>query len=511
MRSLFIGNTDNAVKEVIKYFDSQVDRKLNDIYRKKKLDYEKLFFCKKYDNIFYFAEGFNNHIDDLNNFLQIVDNSDDVKKYVYIVRGTKFNIDLENEKIDIIKEIFEGYSNKKNKKIIFLNASCIYGKNFIDGEINKIKDRKKYIKETGNYIHVEDFSRFLYLLAIHKVSENYIELKSNVYVNIGELISKKQIKEKREDNNCLFNYKFEHSIVNDINNGLNVIDISKKQKEDKKISPVIKILEIMIMFFISEFLMNYFNTKFNLQYIDFRLIFITIVAIYYNFKYSLFASLLVIVSFLLSSISSAHDLSMILSNTDNLVLVVVYIIIAIITQNKIEKYENSIRTANETIEVLKKQNKHKERNLKKYEMRIKELNRELITYDNSFSKVSTLINDYKSVNSMDVYKIFSDNLGIENIVVFDLIKKDAYSNVDINCDGLINKKISSFISNKEIWVNNDLKNDLPMYIVPIFNNKKITYLVTIWEYDVNILNNEYKNNLISLANIVSFLKECEKE
>ena len=31
MRSLFIGNIDNVVKEVIKYFDEQGNKKLNDI------------------------------------------------------------------------------------------------------------------------------------------------------------------------------------------------------------------------------------------------------------------------------------------------------------------------------------------------------------------------------------------------------------------------------------------------------------------------------------------------
>ena len=47
MRSLFIGNIDNVVKKTIKYFDDQDSKKNNDVYRKGKLDYKKLFFCKQ--------------------------------------------------------------------------------------------------------------------------------------------------------------------------------------------------------------------------------------------------------------------------------------------------------------------------------------------------------------------------------------------------------------------------------------------------------------------------------
>ena len=127
MRSLFIGNIDNVVKEVIKYFDEQGNKKLNDIYRKGKLNYKKLFFSKKYDNVFYFSSGFNDDMDDLNNFLQLVDNSNDVKKYIYVVRGSEFNIDSNNEKVNIIKEIFLAYSKSKNKNILIIEFynNCI--------------------------------------------------------------------------------------------------------------------------------------------------------------------------------------------------------------------------------------------------------------------------------------------------------------------------------------------------------------------------------------------------
>lgn len=508
MRSLFIGNVDDAVKEVIKYFDSQVDKKFNDIYRKKKLNYKKLFFSKKYDNVFYFAENFDD-VDDLNNFLQIVDNSSDVKKYVYIVRGNKFNIDCENEKIDIIREIFDGYSKKRDKNIIFLNVSCLYGKKFIDGEINNIKNKKKYKDIIANYIHIDDFSKYLYLIGIHRIENSYIEFKGDISVNLLSLLSKRDIVTVKEDNNYLFDYKFDHSIIDDINSG-DIIDFNKKEDVKRNVHPVIRLLEILVMFFVSEYLINVFNTIFNLQYIDFRLIFMIIIAIYYEFKYSLFATVLVILSFIFTNINSSYDLSMIISNTDNWIAIIIYLIMTIVIRNKIKKYENMNENANEMISSLINDNKHKDRNIKKYEMKIKELNKELITHNNSFSRVSMLISDYKKIDIEQVYEIFVENLDIDKIMVLDYLSDKIYTKYDINYNKSLDKKIKKIVFKNDVWVNNELDDKMPMYIVPIFSNKELIYLVTIWDCDVNMINNEYRNNLISLAKIVSFLKECEK-
>lgn len=47
-------------------------------------------------------------------------------------------------------------------------------------------------------------------------------------------------------------------------------------------------------------------------------------------------------------------------------------------------------------------------------------------------------------------------------------------------------------------------------MVPIFDGDKVCYVVSVWDYDIGIMNNDFRNNLLSLANIVSFLKESER-
>lgn len=504
MRSLFVGNIDNVVKETIKYFDLQDDKKNNDVYRKGKLNYKKLFYCKEYDNIFYFANGFDDY-DDLNNFLQIVDKSDNVKKYVYIVRSNNFDIDSNNDKIKVYKQLFKSYS--KNKNIILLNTSCLYSNDFIDGNINHIKNINDVDNELGNYIHLEDFSRFLYMFGVHKIDNSYIEFKSDRSVNIKQLLSGEDVKENILDVYNLFDYKFEHSIVNDIKNGLNINSLIKVEKTSNN-NAIISLLEVIIMFIISEILVNKFNSTFNIQYVDFRLIFMVIVAIYYNIKYSLFATGLVIFSFILSNINTSYDLSYVFSNTDNWLTIVIYIIMIILIRNKIEKYEFVNKNANEKIINLKNEKRIDERNLKKYEIRIKELNRELLIHNNSFSKVASIVNDYKIITKENIYKIFLECINEEDVVVFDVNDSSSYpNNKDLK---LSISKINKLVGKQKIWVNKELQEEMPLYIVPIFNNNKIIYYVTIWSFDLNVLNNEFKNNLVSLSNIISGIKDSDK-
>ena len=217
MRSLFLGSIDDTIKEVIKYFDKQVGKSSNDIYKRKKIDYKKLFEAKQYDTVFYFAEN-TDDFSDVHDFFSVVDSSNNIKKYVYIIKGSKFNLNNNTKNLNMIKEIFDNYSKKENKNIIVLNVSCIYGKDFIEGEINNINENGSYGKEIGNYIYIDDFSHFLYLLSMKKVDTNYIELKAPSSFYLKDLIEKNVTQEFKENINLPFEWIPMHSIRNvDVN------------------------------------------------------------------------------------------------------------------------------------------------------------------------------------------------------------------------------------------------------------------------------------------------------
>jgi len=512
MTSLFISNLDNVVKEVYKYFNKLNDIKYNDIYQKNKINYKNIFISKKYDNIFYFSKDFDD-FNDLNNFLKILDNTDGVKKYIYVVRSDKFSIDNKNEKIGIIQEIFNVYSKIKNKKIIFLNVSCLYGKDFIEGKINNLQINQNYNNEYANYVHIDDFCHFLFLVAKHVMKKNYLELKNNKSIVISSLISGGSIIETFEYTDPFeFDYHQNHSFKEDILKELDVKHLIRQNKVEKKGDFVIKIFEIILMFFVAEFFINIFNNRFNLQYVDFRLIYIVMIAIYYDWRYSLISTFLVIMSFLYSNIKTSYDIAVILSNTDNWIAIIIYLIISIIISNRISKFENYIKSIKEKINVLEQQNEFNEINIKEYKNKIKELNKNLIIHDSSISKVDAFINKFGKLNTKNIYKMFSENLGTNNIVIFETINdnlENAYTNSKVNYYNFSNKRVSEFFKKNKIWVNGNLEFDLPLFIVPIFNKKEISYVVAIWDYEISIFNTDYKNTLISLSNIASFLEECE--
>ena len=507
MKSLFLGDIDEAVREVIKYFDKQIGKKSNDIYRKNKLDYEKLFVTKKYDTIFYFTseiENFNN----LSDFISLLDYSSDAKKYVYVIRSEKFNVNNDNSKLDIIKDMLNNYANKKGKNIIILNVSCLYGKNFIDGEIKNVKELSKYENEIANYINIDDFSHFLYLLSTHKIDERYIELRAPKSFMLNELVENNIKKEINENIELPFEWKPIHSI----NDEKYLSKLINTKEEKKKNQAIIKLLEVIVMFCIFELLNTVFGTTFKLQSIDFRLIFIVIVAIYYDLRYSLLATALTIISFLFVNMKDAYDVSILL-NTDNWIAVAVYLITTVIIRSKIKRFENDNKIANDKAQKLEKQNKFKERNLKKYEIKVKELNKAIIMHDKSFSKIENVITKYKNINLESVYDIFSSTLDTKNIAIFE-VSQDKFTSVysdgknDVNY--LLEKAPQEFVTSNNIWFNNSLDKRLPLYMVPIYNKDLLCYFVSIWDYEISIVNHDYRNNLISLARITSLLKENEK-
>ena len=211
---------------------------------------------------------------------------------------------------------------------------------------------------------------------------------------------------------------------------------------------------------------------------------------------------------MVANINNSHDLSFVLSNTDNWLTIIIYIVLTIIIRNKIEKYESFNKIVDEKIIKLKEEKRNRERNLKIYEARIIELNKELIIHDNSLSKVSNIISNYDVINEESIYNIFFDVFNEEGIVVYDFNDGCLYPENDINKLSL--SKLNKLVLNKKIWVNKELDSKLPLYVVPICVNNKILYCVTIWSFDLSMVNNEFKNDLVSLSNIISYMKDSGK-
>lgn len=506
MKSLFLGDIDDAVRDVIKYFDKQVGKKSNDIYKKSSLSYEKLFLAKEYDTIFYFSKDIEN-MENLSDFISVINSSSNIKKYVYVIRNNGYYIN-NNEKTKTLKEILDVYVKKFNKNIIILNISCLYGSNFIDGEINYVNSKSVIEDKIVNYIHIEDFSKFLYMLSIHKYDGSYIEVKAPKSFKLKELLNKKIKEEINENINLPFEWKALHCISKE----QNITALQNLNQDKKKNKAIAKYLEVIILFCIFELLNTVFKTTLQLQTIDFRLIYIVIISIYYSFKHSVLATILVVIALLISNLDSAYNLS-VLANTDNWITIMAYIIITMVIRNKIKRFNNNEKLVLDKIERLEKQNKYKERNLKKYEIKIKELNKSIIMHDKSFSKIQNIITKYKNITTENIFEIFSNSLNTQNIVVLE-INENKYINIcakeNIDFSYLIEKTPDTFIIPNNIWVNNDLDKKMPLYIVPIFKDEKICYYVTIWDYEINIINHDYRNNLISLAQITSLLKENDR-
>lgn len=274
--------------------------------------------------------------------------------------------------------------------------------------------------------------------------------------------------------------------------------------EDKIIRMKKKVLKnainLVILFLCTEVIDIFLSKIPELSSYDIRIVFILIISSSLGMRYGLVAAILVSVSYVVQTYGQVGDINVIFLNTNNWIPIVIYVVFSIIVGLKRDK--DDVKMANLENEIEQKNSRELEVNEKiiKYEDEIKELNKILMIHNQSYIQVS---------NFMKELEKNKDNVDKINSLLKTTLKNDTCELVRIE---EIDKQISDLIYEKEIkkekiWVNKKLKIGKPFYMAPISINGIEKMAIIIWECDFKQMNNEYKNQIIGISEIIKFVFE----
>lgn len=252
------------------------------------------------------------------------------------------------------------YSKKSSSKITVINTSVLYGAVTAPTSIeNIIKgiQKKNIIEVPDNFkkycdaIHVEDFCLFLekYLDVIEEHREPEIYVQSGYLFGARDMLKKLKkrypqalelydeeifIEQANHDAIHLDDWTPVHSFIDDLPSVVDVVEnnSSQKQKEQKINALKLggKILIFLLLFAIVELYTNFMVVASDLQFVDMRLIFISMSAIVLGKNYAVSAALLCSVTSVLQAISSGFRWHVIFFHVNNWIPVAIYIVFAIV-------------------------------------------------------------------------------------------------------------------------------------------------------------------------------------
>ena len=292
----------------------------------------------------------------LNNWLAAA--KDYTRNFLIIKEDHFFSQPLNTYSIE--KLLQKEYSHDAKSNITVVNTSVLYGSITVPPSIENIvkKIRKKNIievpkdfKSVCDALHIEDFCRFL---------EKYIEgiserVEQEVYVQSGYMFSANDLFQKLSkrypqainlyDNDALlYSQKYSaihldewtptHSFMEDL---FAVIDATEKKldqgQKEKKLNALKtggKIALFLLLFLLVELYTNFMAVASDLQFVDMRLILISVSAIILGKKYAVSAALLCSVTSILQSISNGFRWDVLFFHVNNWIPIATYIVFAII-------------------------------------------------------------------------------------------------------------------------------------------------------------------------------------
>lgn len=265
----------------------------------------------------------------------------------------------------------------------------------------------------------------------------------------------------------------------------------------KKNKQIIKnILNLIILFLGIELIGRILSGIPEFKNIDFRLFFIFIIADYMGMKYGIVSAILASLTYIMQNFGDATDMSIIFLNTNNWLRMVIYIVLAVIIGLKHDKEMLKIESYEHSIDELNEKEKIVEKKVELYEKELKEFNEILLTNRNGYMQIAGFIEEFNNVKNdeLKTKELLQSVLNNETCELKSM--QDISKYID-------NEKID-IMSKEKIWINRKLDKDLPNYIAPISTNDQ-NLAIVIWNCPFEQMNIEYRNRIIGIANIISYV------
>jgi len=284
-----------------------------------------------------------------------------------------------------------------------------------------------------------------------------------------------------------------------------------------KHSFAIKLIELFLLFLLSELFIHMTDSAVIFSIVDFRTVFIVIVATLYGLSFGIAASALASISYFIAKVmAGTNPMTIFYEPTNWLAFVFFFLVGGLCGYVNLKKEEHG--------KYLEEQNKLLENKLvftgEIYEDTLREkkdLKKQIISSKDSFGKIFDITRKLNTVAPQQLYlrtiETFEEILENKSIAVYSVNSKNAFGRLEVASRDLLSVAARSVslqtyapviekLRDGGIWKNTELKSEYPMYAAGVYRGEELVLMIFLWHADINQRSLYYVNLFKILRDLV---------
>ena len=280
---------------------------------------------------------------------------------------------------------------------------------------------------------------------------------------------------------------------------------------------LVKIVELVLLFLITELLLYFTDSAVIFSIVDFRMVYIVVMATVHGLYFGLGAAALSSISWLIAKVASGTNLLTIFYEPTNwLAFVFFFLVGALCGYIKLRK-DDTIRFVGEQNQLLEDKLVFTREIYEDTYNEKRDLKKQIIGSKDSFGKIFDITRKLDTVEPRQLYlrimETFEEVLENKNITVYSVNQQSTFGRLEVASRDII-QSVSRSISTEtyrpviekiqegEVWRNTDLKPEYPMYAAGVFRGKELVLLIFLWHADISQRSLYYVNLFKILRDLV---------
>ena len=264
-------------------------------------------------------------------------------------------------------------------------------------------------------------------------------------------------------------------------------------------SLVVKIVELLLLFVLTELLLRITDSAVIFSIVDFRMAYIVVMATVHGLYFGLGAAALSSVSWLMAKVASGTNLLTIFYEPTNwLAFVFFFLVGSLCGYIKLRK-DDHIRFVSEENRLLEDKLVFTREIYEDTYREKRDLKKQIIGSKDSFGKIFDITRRLDTVApqllSLRIMETCEEILENKSITVYSVNSKSSFGRLEVASRDII-QTVSRSISTEtyapviekiaggEIWRNTDLKQELPMYAAGVYRGDELVLLIFLWHANV---------------------------
>ena len=285
----------------------------------------------------------------------------------------------------------------------------------------------------------------------------------------------------------------------------------------EKHSFFVKIIELIVLFFATELLLYLTDSAVIFSIVDFRMVYIVIMATVHGLNFGLAAAGLSSISWLFAKVASGTNLLTIFYEPTNWLPFVFFVLIGALCGYVKLRKDDMIRFVTEQNNLLEDKLVFTRDIYEDTYREKRDLKKQIIGSKDSFGKIFDITRKLDTVELHLLYlrimETFEEILENKTISVYSINKQNSFGRLEVASRDII-ETVSRSISTEtyapiietlnrgEIWRNVELKPEFPMYAAGVYRGKELVMLIFLWHTNLEQRSLYYVNLFKILRDLV---------